>query len=124
MIIVRYIALTFLAFSACSGDPSPTLNSDGGTADLAAGSSKGGRTGVEGYCDRYKVCGGSYYATAQSCIDAAVGYWGACRKTELDAFGDCMRAQDCSIAGSDGYIPSQTPCASQYSTLQAAPACK
>ncbi len=95
-----------------------------GTSDGSGPGTPTGRTGLEGSCDKYKACGGSYYATAQACIDAAVGYWGTCRKPQLDAFGDCMRMQDCSLAGSDGYIPSQTPCAQQYKDLASAPACK
>ncbi len=119
-----------LSLAACGDSGGDTILDDGGNVLDASkqsddgGTPSSGRTGLEGSCDRYKACGGSYYGTAQACIDAAVGYWGTCRKAELDAFGECMRVQDCSLAGSDGYIPSQTPCAKQYATLASAPGCK
>ncbi len=80
-----------------------------------------GRTGLEGNCDRYVECGGTYYESAQACIDATLDYWGDCYRPELDAFGDCMRALSCDEWGDpDGYIPSQTPCADQWEDVLAA----
>ncbi len=79
------------------------------------------RTGLEANCDRYVECGGTYYESAQACIDATLDYWGDCYRPELDVFGDCMAALSCDDWGNpDGYIPSETPCAEQWEDVLAA----
>jgi len=81
-----------------------------------------GRTGLAGFCDHYKECGGSYFSTAQDCIDEGLDYWGSCRSVQLDAFSDCMIAVSCAEWGDPtAYDPRQTPCASQWMTLENAP---
>jgi hypothetical protein len=78
------------------------------------------QSGLEAFCDHYKACGGTYYDTAQVCIDESLAYWNECRRPELDAFGDCMKTLDCSEWNPDAYNPASTPCASQWGDLNAA----
>jgi len=89
---------------------------DGGTGDGGTGSTA--RTGLEGFCDYYVECGGTYYADAQACIDATLGYWDECRQAELDAFGDCMMAKvECEDWNPDAYNPASTPCADEWADV-------
>ncbi len=121
------ILLTLLlSLSACGDtDSDDTGTSDGGTADGGAdgGTGDGGtgstaRTGLEGFCDYYVECGGTYYADAQACIDATLGYWDECRQAELDAFGDCMMAKvECEDWNPDAYNPASTPCADEWADV-------
>lgn len=93
---------------------------DVGEPDVEDGGGTGPspRTGNDGFCDFYKECGGTYYETAQECIDAGIGYWGECNKPRLDAFGDCMlREMTCDNWNPDGYIPGNTPCAEEWAAL-------
>jgi hypothetical protein len=79
-----------------------------------------GRIGLAGYCDYYKECGGTYYSTAQDCIDASIDYWGDCRQAALDVFGDCMMGIDCSEWNPDAYNPAGTDCSEEWSGVQQA----
>ena len=78
-----------------------------------------GPTGLEGYCERYKECGGTYYATAEDCVDATLSYWGDCpeMRTALDAFGDCMMDISCDDYNPDSYNPASTDCADEWSDV-------
>ena len=131
--MVRFglMAILVTALSGCgggTGDDSPDAAiqppQDGSATfqDATSPSDGGGstgRTGLEGFCDYYKECGGTYYATAQDCIDATLGYWGECRRSQLDAFGDCMMAEvECSEWNPDVYNPANTPCADEWSAVQ------
>ena len=78
------------------------------------------RTGLAGYCDYYKECGGTYYATSQDCVDASIEYWGDCRQAALDIFGDCMMNIDCSEWNPDAYNPAGTDCSGEWSEVQQA----
>lgn len=79
------------------------------------------RTGLEGNCDRYVECGGSYYDSAQACIDASLNYWTECRRPELDAFGECMAGLSCDEWGDpDAYNPANTPCVDAWQDLNEA----
>ncbi len=102
-----------------AGDASsPDVGStDTGGSDGTGGGSSG-RTGLEGYCDHYVDCGGTYYADADACIDASIDYWGECRRDELDTFGDCMMDLSCDEWGNpDAYNPANTPCADEWSAV-------
>jgi hypothetical protein len=84
-----------------------------------------GETGIDSFCRRYVECGGTYYADEQACLDETFGYWGECpsRRAALDAFGACMSELDCSEWNPDAYNPGSTPCAQQWSDLNASEAC-
>ena len=106
----------------------PPAQDDGGgepARDLAAaldGMKPGGRTGLEGFCDHYKACGGSYYKDAATCVQQTLDYWKSCRRPELDAFGDCMLAKvRCAGWNPDAYNPASTPCASEWGAVRAKP---
>lgn len=79
-----------------------------------------GRVGLEGFCDHYKDCGGTYYSDAQDCIDASINYWGECRRPELDDFGNCMMNVDCDDWNPDTYNPAGTVCSEQWSDVTGA----
>ena len=90
----------------------------GGAGTTSTGA--GGATGLEGFCEHYFECGGSYYADVQACVDEAVAYWGECRRPELDAFGDCMIGVSCEEWGNpEAYDPASTPCARQWQAVTA-----
>jgi hypothetical protein len=107
-----------LALPACGGG--------GGGGDDDGGGAGGGdddssaASGLEAFCAHYLECGGTYYASAQACVDASLAYWTACRRPELDAFGECMKDLDCATWNPDAYNPASTPCASEYQDLAAA----
>ena len=69
----------------------------------------------DGMCDHYKECGGTYYSTAQDCIDASINYWGECEQGTLDTFGDCMKTIDCADWNPDTYNPANTDCSEEWS---------
>jgi len=76
------------------------------------------RTGLEGHCDRYRECGGTYYESAAACIEATIDYWTECRRPELDAFGDCMNELACEVWGDpDGFNPADTPCNEEWEAI-------
>lgn len=134
-----------LACSSGGSDPAPSSSastSDGGAATTSptspgagdegrddggggTGSDGGGggtttkASGLEGFCEHYFECGGSYYADVKDCIDASEGYWGACRRPELDAFGDCMMKVECKDWSPDAYNPASTPCADEWKAVGA-----
>jgi hypothetical protein len=96
-------------------------DADGGGATRSDGGG-GGTTkasGLEGFCEHYFECGGGYYADVKDCIDASEGYWGACRRPELDAFGDCMMKVACKDWSPDAYNPASTPCADAWKAVGA-----
>ena len=84
-----------------------------------------GETGIDSFCRRYVECGGTYYAGEQACLDETFDYWGECpsRRAALDAFGACMSELDCSEWNPDAYNPGSTPCAQQWSDLNASESC-
>jgi hypothetical protein len=131
-----------LACSSGGSDPAPASSastSDGGattTSPASPGSEDedddggatrsdggGGTTtkasGLEGFCEHYFECGGGYYADVKDCVDASEGYWGACRRPELDAFGDCMMKVACKDWSPDAYNPASTPCADAWKAVGA-----
>lgn len=127
------------AIAACGGetgdDPTPgadagtVVDADAGTSssgDAGSGSGDAGpsgptvRPGLEGFCDHFKECGGTYYGTAQACVDASIGYWGECRRTQLDAFGECMKTIACSDWNPDSYNPASTDCSEEWSEVRSA----
>lgn len=95
----------------------------GGCSQSGTGGSGPGtamKTGIEGFCEHYKKCGGTTYATAQDCVDDSLAYWGSCatRRAAQDAFGNCMLGLTCQQWGNpNAYNPANTPCASQWSAL-------
>ena len=107
-----------------SGDPSGDPSTDPSSTTDGPGVLPG-ETGIDSFCRRYVECGGTYYADAQECMDASLGYWGECpsRRAALDAFGACMSELDCSEWNPDAYNPGSTPCAQQWSDLQSSEAC-
>ena len=114
---------------ACSGgsgesESDEPTGPDGGAVVISpdAGGDEGPqpRTGLAGYCDYYKECGGTYYATAQDCVDASIEYWGDCRQAALDIFGDCMMNIDCSEWNPDAFNPAGTDCSGEWSDVQQA----
>ena len=119
------IILTPLVLSLLSGCPThddvPQNDTDTDTESHTSVT----KSGLERVCDRYIECGGSYYATAQDCIDASISYWGACpsRRAALDAFGDCMAAVSCDDYTPDTYDPASTACAGEWTDLQNAEPC-
>jgi hypothetical protein len=95
-----------------------------GDVDGDAGDGASPCSGLNGFCDHYKDCGGTWYTTAQDCIDASLDYWGDCRRPQLDAFGDCMCTVSCADWGDpDVYNPNDTPCADEWSAVESAPGC-
>lgn len=91
----------------------------GGSSDSNGGSSGG--SGLEGYCEHYVDCGGTYYSDAEACVEESISYWDECRRDELDAFGDCMLNLTCEEWGDpDAYNPSNTPCAEEWNELEEA----
>jgi hypothetical protein len=121
--------------SDAGGTTAPTsdTSSTGSTAGTAGGSSGGDEsgstggsdsggaaTGLEGFCERYFECGGSYYSDVQSCMDASLGFWGDCTEARaaLDAFGDCMITIPCEDYDPDAYNPANTDCAEQWQDVQ------
>ena len=118
---------TLACLQACSGgggddgESNDPVAADGGAvATQPDGGSEGPatRAGLAGFCDYYKECGGGYYATAQDCIDASIGYWGECRQAALDTFGDCMMGIDCADWNPDTYNPANTECSEEWSGVQ------
>lgn len=127
--------ISLVAALACAGKPvdstdpdeRPDLEDTSGDTDETEGTKDtetgeptggGGRTGLEGFCDYYIECGGSYYSDAQDCIDASLAYWGECRRPELDAFGDCMLAEfTCDSWNPDTYNPSGGACGEEWAAL-------
>lgn len=84
-----------------------------------------GLQGLQGYCEYYFECGGTYYDDAQDCVDQSVDYWGECRRDELDDFGDCMLGLSCEEWGNpDAYNPSNTDCADEWSAISESPSCE
>ncbi len=111
---------------ACSGGDeegpgggSPSGVDAGTTSEVDGGGGGGGgeeeRTGLDGMCDHYKECGGTYYSSAQDCIDASIDYWGECEQDTLDAFGDCMMTIECQDWNPDTYNPANTVCSEEWS---------
>lgn len=102
-----------------------TANADGGTSsgDAGAKGDGGGTTptasGLEGFCEHYKECGGTYYKDVEACMKATLDYWTECRRPELDAFGDCMMGVSCNDFSPDAYNPANTVCAKQWSAVGA-----
>jgi hypothetical protein len=88
--------------TASEGASSTTLATDDSGGETSAGA-----TGLEGFCERYFVCGGTTYDDVQDCIDESLGFWGSCPEmiAALDAFGDCMLAVPCRDYDPDAYYP-------------------
>ncbi|MGM0555220.1 MAG: hypothetical protein ACQEVA_02480 [Myxococcota bacterium] len=85
----------------------------------------GGLQGLEGYCEYYFECGGSYYSDVDDCVTQSIDYWGECRRDELDAFGDCMLDLTCEEWGNpDAYNPSNTSCSEEWSAISESPSCE
>ena len=99
-----------------TGDTAAADNSDNNDSaeDLPSGPA-----GLDGYCERYKECGGIFYATAEDCVEATVDYWGDCPQMQaaLDAFGDCMIDIPCDDYDPDSYNPASTDCAAEWSDI-------
>ncbi len=125
------------ADAATPDDGKSTRSNDGGAAvpdaqspdatatpDAQADGGPTARSGLEGMCDHYVECGGSTYATAADCVDDSAAYWGACRRSLIDAFGECMRTIPCSEWNPEAYDPNATPCAAHWAALRQAPACR
>ncbi|MFO0667936.1 MAG: hypothetical protein U0174_28550 [Polyangiaceae bacterium] len=126
------VAVTCVAFACSSGGTTGTgttdsadsgSSSDGAFAgDTSSTSAEGGggapkSTGLKGFCEHYFECGGSYYKDVDDCIQASVDHWKACRRPELDAFGDCMMGVECKDWNPDTYNPASTKCSSQWSSI-------
>lgn len=93
---------------------------DTGESNDSNGGPSGG-SGLEGYCEHYVDCGGTYYSDAEACVEESIDYWDECRRDELDAFGDCMLNLTCEEWGDpDAYNPSNTPCAEEWNELEEA----
>ena len=97
-----------------AADTTDTTDTTTDTADTTEADL--GPTGLEGYCERYKECGGTYYPTAEDCVEASLNYWGDCPQMQaaLDAFGDCMMTIDCDDYNPDTYNPANTDCAAEW----------
>jgi hypothetical protein len=113
---------------ATAGGSEGTAGGTSGTAGGSSGTAGGSAapTGLTGFCQHYKDCGGNYYSTAMRCEEASLNYWGRCatRRAALDAYGTCMLGVSCSAWGNpDAYNPVGGPCASQWSALRNTPAC-
>ena len=95
------------------GDSDTDTTDDGGDGPVAV-------TGLQGSCEAYKDCGGTYYPTAQDCVDATLDYWGDCAgvRTALDAFGDCMMTLSCDDYNPDSYNPANTDCAEEWNDVR------
>jgi hypothetical protein len=118
------------ADTADTGDTAATGGSstDAATSEPAPTDGPGvlpGETGLDASCRRYVECGGTYYADAQACVDASLGYWGECpsRREALDAFGACMSELACDTYDPDAYNPGDTPCADQWAALNESEPC-
>ena len=98
--------------AAATGDAGPNTQGDGGGGPVTA-------TGLEGFCEHYKECGGTYYSDVQACMKATLDYWKECRRPELDAFGDCMMGVSCKDFDPDAYNPANTVCSKQWSAVSA-----
>ena len=121
-------ATTATTGTPTTGDGESTASDAGETTAPAPTDGPGvlpGETGIDSFCRRYVECGGTYYADAQACLDESFGYWGECptRRAALDAFGGCMAGLDCSEWNPDAYNPGSTPCAQQWSDLNASESC-
>lgn len=126
---MRTLALA-LALTACGSEPPTTTdsgatNSDSGVVADSGDSGGSGLFGLQRYCQAYKDCGGTYYATAQDCVDASLDYWGSCpsRRDALDTFGECMADVSCDSYNPDTYNPNNTECSAQWSAIAQANAC-
>ena len=98
--------------------PDTPRSDTAGSGGDGGGGGGSGRTGLEGYCDHYVDCGGTYYADAEECVQASIDHWGECRRDELDTFGNCMMELSCDEWGNpDAYNPSSTPCADEWSAI-------
>jgi hypothetical protein len=107
--------------SADVSTPDVASNNNAPDASGDGGGSSSGRDGLEGFCDHYVDCGGTYYADADACISASIDYWGECRRDELDAFGDCMMELSCDEWGNpDTYNPASTDCSDEWSEVRSA----
>lgn len=64
------------------------------------------------WCDRWKECGGTYYETAEDCVDATYAYFGECAEMldALDAYAVCMVDISCDDFDPDTYDPADTDC--------------
>jgi hypothetical protein len=115
-------ALTDTASSDTDTTDAGPADDDTGLAD--ANPETGGgtdRDGLEGFCDHYVDCGGTYYEDAADCVGQSIDYWGECRRAELDTFGDCMKGLTCDEWGDpDVYNPANTDCAEEWSAVQQA----
>ena len=124
---MKILILITLCLTACDTTPSKNTDTLSTTADTADDTDSTddtddtnlGATGLEGYCERYKECGGTYYATAAECVEASLSYWGDCPEMQaaLDAFGDCMMAVPCEDYNPDSYNPASTECADAWSDV-------
>ena len=127
--------LTVTLGGACGeADSSNHADADAGTEAPDSGSGDGDgdagteepvlRFGLEGFCDHYKECGGSYDATAQDCIDRSMRYWGDCRRDLLDAWSECMKTIPCEGWNPDAYQPANVGrCEEEWQTLREADSC-
>jgi hypothetical protein len=125
-ILVAGALVGSLTLGGCGGDGSTDTSTDDTADDAFDDASDDASdddgppppTGLDGFCDHYIDCGGTYYANADACVDASVDYWGECARPDLDAFGDCMLELSCEEWGDpDAYNPSSTPCAEPYGEL-------
>lgn len=119
--------LLALLLTGCGTDGTATTADTGTTSDSGGDSGNSGPvlSGLERFCEAYKTCGGTYYATAQDCVDATLSYWGSCpsRRTALDAFGECMADVPCDSYNPDTYDPGNTDCAAEWEDINDAAAC-
>jgi hypothetical protein len=123
--LARGLLATSVLLPACSGGPNPeppgteTAPSAAEPARDDDGDSSGptAPTGLEGFCEHSQECGSTYYEDAEACVEASEGYWGACRRPELDAFGDCMMKVSCDDFNPDAFNPNATPCASEWKAI-------
>lgn len=107
------------------GDGGGLIDGGGSSDGAVADSGSSGATGLEHFCQRYFVCGGTTYADVNDCVGQSLDYWGTCstRRAALDAFSECMANLDCSEYDPNGFIPGNTPCASLWTALQNTPPC-
>ena len=73
-------------------------------------------SGYAAFCERYLVCGGVFYDTAEACVEATLDYYGDCPevRASLDAYGTCMLDVPCNTYDPDAYDPLDTPCAGAW----------
>ena len=116
-----FYALLLAALFACDGGDVSTDDSGSDVEDTDGSSDTNGPvlSGLERYCDAYKECGGTYYETADDCVQASVDYWGSCpsRRDALDDFGACMKDVPCDDYNPDTYNPASTECSQEWSDL-------